>query len=220
MTNFEVVCYCKDIGADFPKHFFDIEVEELTIFNQFLGEEFYPILIADLADHSSATEWIEGTSYAVNDKVIYQGCVFISQVADNLSFPTVETAWTEADKFTTLEYNNLWTKGQLRGYLAYEIAKTGLVPSTWKVGATGVNERFEDRLSIKTASKGIFSLVSEKIHDGAVKRMRILKKHIQDQIEEGTNISLYEKVGFYSNPSEHNISNPNRIKTRRINYRY
>ena len=223
MTKFEVVRYCKDLRSDFPKHYFDIEVEEATIFNQFLGEDFYPLLIADLADHSTAVEWVEGTAYSFNDKVIYEGCVFISTVAGvntNLSFPTIETAWIEADKFQNAEYNNLWTTGQLRGYLAYEIAGTGLVGATWKVGATGVVDRFEETTRTKTADKTTFSLVANKIHDGAIKRMRILKKYIEDQIEAGTNLSLYEKVGFYENPYEHNISNPNTLKTRRTFYRY
>jgi len=220
ITNFEVVRYCKAVGKSFPTHYFDIPVEEETIFCEFLGEDFYPILIADLVDHSDAVEWVEGTTYALNAKVIYEGCVFISSIANNTNFPTVETAWTEANKFTTTEYNNLWTTGHLRGFLAYSIAKTGLVPSTWKIGATGVRENFDESTRTKTADKPIFSLVSSEIHDGVVKRMTLLKKYICNKIEDNTTSSFYSEVGFYSDVYNHRNSDPVNRKTRGIFYRY
>lgn len=147
ITGYEILRSCTALKKEFPIQSVNIEVEEKTIFLDCFTLDFYNRLLTDLADHESATNWIEGIAYALNAKVIFEGCVFISQIANNTDFPNNSTNWKEAEKFNTSEYNSLYGTGMLQKFLAYEIVKNS--------GLLG----FRNQEYVNRQSKKIFNIL-------------------------------------------------------------
>ena len=90
-----------------------------------LGIELWEAMIAALADYSSVTEWIQGTTYNQDDLVSFRGLVYIATAVTTDNMPTVAADWDLAPKFAAGDcqdsYNTLYCS-----FLAPYLAKTVL----------------------------------------------------------------------------------------------
>jgi hypothetical protein len=113
------------VSNDFPASqlFGQIEAEERLLFIEYVGEDFYIRLLADLVDYSGVGQW-DGGPYDQGDHAMDAGIVYTSLTADNeepIGDPLNAQAWKEADKFATPCFNDLWTRGFLRDFLAVSV---------------------------------------------------------------------------------------------------
>lgn len=79
---------------------------ETSAFEKYLGNDFYTVLKADLADYSGSSVWTAGT-YLTGTIKIHNGIYKIALV-DTDKEPSVTTDWGNAPKFNTECYENLW----------------------------------------------------------------------------------------------------------------
>lgn len=93
---------------------------ELYRFRKCLGLEFYEYLQSKVADYSTVEPFTKQT-YAIGEKAIYKGAVYIAIVENDVE-PTTRTKWKLAPKFTEEEIEELWCD-YLAPYLAWEVLK-------------------------------------------------------------------------------------------------
>jgi hypothetical protein len=129
-----------------------IRRKERRFAREFLGKDYYDLLIADLIDYAGTDEYDSGTTYNQNDTVLYFGAILKSLVNANDTAPCDDdgTKWEVAPKFQTECYQNLWTD-YLREYLALYIAAEVIDYTTYPLGNKGVLEFVEDQSGMKTA---------------------------------------------------------------------
>ena len=173
------------VGSDFPtaKLCGLIPAEEVNLFVDHIGYDFYAVLLADLMDYASVAAWVPGDTYAVGDKAMFEGIVYESVVADNtepIGDPLNLDAWKEADKFTTACYNDLWRDGFLREALAYTMLAAILPHVTYPTGSIGTVEKYEDKTGVKTVSNPNYAKVSGEVQRARALRLKLLAKYMSD----------------------------------------
>lgn len=172
------------VGADFPASqvFGQIRAEELDLFVEYIGEDFYYRLVADLVEYSGTPEW-NGGPYAKGENVMEAGVVYTSLVADNeepIGDPLNASAWKEADKFATPCFNSLWVDGFLREFLAYSVILASLPFATYPTGALGPVEKYEDATGVRTAGNPNYSKIVDQLERGKHQRLRLVLKYMTD----------------------------------------
>lgn len=175
-----------------------LQVRERALFESWLGEDFYKILIADLADHSAAVQWVNGTSYTLGSKVILEDYVFVSLINSNTEAPINSNNWTEAAKFDTGEYNTLWDN-YLRVYLALETIKMALPFATYSIDSGGASESYTEQGERRSAGAKAYNKLEDTIDVLINDAQGSLKKYIDNAHEESTTQAYYEKVGYIQN---------------------
>jgi len=154
-----------------------IVVEETAAMCDLFGFDFYETLKSDLVDYTGTPQWDPGTTYDLGDIVTDCGMVFESLTASNDLPPEDAAGWKEADKFNTACYNLLWPN--LRGFLAYTVIRPALVHVTYKTGAAGATEKYEDPTGIRTVGNPGYARLSDEVDRGRVTRMRLLVDYVK-----------------------------------------
>lgn len=173
-----------------------LPLKEWVEFDNWLGRDFYKILLADLVDHSSAAQWVDGGSYDDADKVLYEDYVFVSNQDSNTDAPINSSKWDQADKFTTSEYNDLWLNGRLLNYLALVIAKHANTFATYPTDSSGTKEQFFEGSGNRSATKGVFGMVQSALNDMIADAHRSVKCFIDEARDDSTRRAYYDKVGY------------------------
>jgi hypothetical protein len=172
------------VDNDFPvsRLYGQIKAEEWLVFVEHIGEDFYTRLLADLVDYSGVDQW-NGGPYAVGAHAMDAGMVYTSLIADNtepIGDPLNASAWKEADKFSTACFNDLWTKGFLREYLAYTVILPAVAHATYPVGAAGMVQKYEDATGIRSAANPNYGKVIDELQRGKHMRLSLLSKYMSD----------------------------------------
>lgn len=154
-TAYEVLRY-STAGKDYPTgQFCELipQIEE-EFARDCLGQELYDHMVDSLAEYpTGAAEFDTCTAYAEGDTVIRNGCLFVSQIDDNVSDPLNETGdWAAFERFTEAGANLLWTK-YLRRILALKVFVASRYDTTWRAGAGGVSVATGDSAGFRAASK-------------------------------------------------------------------
>lgn len=173
------------VGADFPtaKLCQEIPAEELAIFVEKIGFDFYERLRADLVDYSAAPVWDADTTYAAGDFATLDGIVYESLADGNtepIGDPLNANAWKEAPKFATDCFNSLWVDGFMRDYLAYSVVSAVLPHVTFPTGNIGTVQKMDDRTGIQTVNHPNYAKVIDSLSRGKALRFRLMAKHFQD----------------------------------------
>jgi hypothetical protein len=206
------------VNADFPtaKLCNQIPAEEINLFVDHIGYDFYERLLADLVDYSGVDAWDSGDTYAEGDLVMQEGIVYESLADGNtepIGDPLNLSAWKEADKFTTTCFNSLWVDGFLREVLAFTVVAAVLPHVTYPTGSIGTVEKYEDNTGVKTVSNPNYSKVVGELQRGKAIRLKLLAKYMSDH-STGCDYS----GALYGAACENVNVNPGR--TRKTFYRY
>ena len=148
ITAWEVVKYSPESNK-FPTQYVQPHIyhKEQQAAREYLGIDFWDLLIADKVDYGVLEQWSDVTTYASGDYVDYYGTVLESIQANNTTDPVDDLAteyWIEADKFTTACYQSLWDEGGLRDFLAFFIISEAYQPTTHPAGGKGITEWTDD----------------------------------------------------------------------------
>jgi hypothetical protein len=184
------------VRNDFPTAYVN-QVKDLVVNQRFcdwLGEDFLDVLLADLKDHSTAVLWSSTGSYSVDDKVIYEGCVFVSLENINTESPVNSTKWAEAEKFGTSEYNSLWK--HLKKYLALCVIQQANVYTTFETDSGGTREVFNEDSGRKTATQRTLQYVTTNLQSLESASQQVLKRFIEKADEDSERKAYYKKVVF------------------------
>lgn len=172
--------------------------EEEAIFRVWLGLDFYKLLLADLSDNSSATSFLDGTTYATGSKVIFDGLVYEAILETNGSQnPKNKTYWKRASKFNTAAYEYLWQR-YLKTIIGWAVFHSGVVYEAIRVTQLGV-QRYGDNESFKnrpTTGKELASFKSE-IGADVEKFLANMHKYLVDN---RTSFTSYKGNSQSSNP--------------------
>lgn len=146
-TAWEVVRYSPESNK-FPLTYVEPHIyqKEQSFRNEFIGSEFYDLLIADLTDYGTVPTWATSGVYSSGDYVDYFGTTLISLENDNSTAPCDDEDnefWGEATKFDTPCYQSLWEL-YLRQYFAFYIMSGVLEYATYPSGGKGVIEWMDD----------------------------------------------------------------------------
>ena len=81
LTPYEVIKY-SPVRRDYPTAYICqlLEDIELKLMNECFGYDFYMLMIEDLIVYSNVPKYTNGIMYQINDKVLLDGCIFISLV--------------------------------------------------------------------------------------------------------------------------------------------
>ncbi len=157
ITAFEVVKFAP-VRFDFPTaNICDfISDVELDLFDdKCLLIETREKLEADLITYTNVPTYDGNNTYALDDQVLLDGCIFISLANDNTASPIDSDAWTLAPKFETACYNTLWDKF-LKRYLAFNITATVMAYSTYQAGSKGLTKFALDNTGVQTVNQKEF----------------------------------------------------------------
>ena len=150
LTSSEVKTFSPE-GASFPLSTIDPHIRrvEVNFARQWLGWEFYQLLVADARNLSSVANYVEGTSYSTDDIVQCYEVIYKSLSDSNTAAITDTDNWEKQDsKMQTAAYAELY-EYFLRDYLAYIISADALEYAN-PVTGQGVVE--QDNGEVKTAS--------------------------------------------------------------------
>lgn len=146
ITPFEVLKY-SPAGMAYPTNQFcelipDIELE---LARECLTVELYEYLEARLAPYpTTAAEFDNCTAYNIGQKVIRNGCLFVSVINNNETDPLGETgAWTAFLRFTNVWAQKLWVE-HLRRLIALKVYSASLLYSTWQTTGGGLTIQIGD----------------------------------------------------------------------------
>ena len=183
ITPAEAIRY-SPVGSDFPvsQLFGQIKAEEWLLFVEFIGEDFYDLLVADMVDYSGIDEW-DGGPYAIGDNVMDAGIVYTSLTAANsegIGDPLNALAWKEADKFTTACYNLLWVDGFLKEFLAFSVIIPCVGHVTYPTGQAGTVQRIDEGTGMRTASGSTYSTIIDALQRGKHMRLKLLLKYMSE----------------------------------------
>lgn len=155
ITPFEVQKY-SPAGSTYPTAQFCelIPQIEQDFARQCLGSELYQYLQDSLTPYpATATEYNPATTYNIDEIVIRNGCLFISETNGNTTDPLKATGdWSEFERFTTDGANQLWA-GYLRRILALKVYTSSLTFSTWQSGSGGITVNAGDGVGIRSATR-------------------------------------------------------------------
>ena len=150
LTSSEVKTFSPE-GASFPLSAIEPHIRrvEVNFARQWLGWEFYKLLVADARDLSNIADYVEGTTYSQNDLVQCYGVIYKSLSDSNTAVITDTDNWEKLDsKMQTAAYAELY-EYFLRDYLAYIISADALEYAN-PVTGQGVVE--QNNGEVKTAS--------------------------------------------------------------------
>lgn len=157
ITPYEVLQYSPAKGSTYPTVQFCelIPQIEQELARDCLGLEFYDYLVENLAEvPAGVLEYDPGQTYAIDDKVIRNGCLFVSLVNSNNSDPLKETGdWEAFPRFTVEAVNDFW-RAYLRRLLALKVYMSSLIYSAWQPGAGGITVAAGDRDGFRAVNKG------------------------------------------------------------------
>lgn len=137
MNSLEVIYYSR-IGKHFPPcDISDILQAEQYIARAKIGKEFYQALIADLVDYTGVSQYVAGTTYNQGDNVAYRGIIYTVTAVTSNKIPTVTTDWTQAPKFGTACFENLWCN-YLARYIALCVIANTIPKIAAKITAEGI----------------------------------------------------------------------------------
>jgi len=167
------------VDNDFPLEAIGehIEVEETAAMCDVFGFDFYEALKSDLVDYAGTPQWDPSATYSSGDIVTDCGMVFESLIDSNELPPEDKAGWKEADKFNTACYNSLWP--HLRAWLAYTVVRPALVHVTYKAGAAGATEKYEDKTGIRTVGNPGYARLSDEVERGRTIRLRLLIDYVK-----------------------------------------
>lgn len=159
ITAFEVLKY-SPAGSDYPTRYFCdlIPQIEQEFARECLGQDLYDYFVSKLADYpTDAAEWDSTETYAADDTVIRNGCLFVSQVNSNTSDPLEDSVnWTAFERFTDSAVNDFW-EDYLRRILALKVYMSSLIYTTWRSGAGGIVISAGDNAGFRAANKAEIS---------------------------------------------------------------
>lgn len=150
ITSAEVKTYSPE-GSSFPLSAIEPHIRrvEVNFARQWLGWDFYQLLVADAYDLGSIADYVQGTSYDTGDMVQCYGIVYTSLSDSNMAAITDTDNWQKLEsKMKTSAYAELY-EYFLRDYLAYIISADALEYAN-PVTGQGVVE--QDNGEVKTAS--------------------------------------------------------------------
>lgn len=208
MTAWEVIKYSplsdKYPPGDVEPHIFRTEQS----FKRVTFGTFYDTLKADLVDYGKLNDWDTTATYALNDYVIYYGTVLQSLTASNTVDPCEDdgAAWQQAKKFNTDCYNNLWTDGSLRDYLAFVIAQKSNAYTTYQLNAKGTTTHFSDETGTKTATRGEYGHIRGQLSVDIDESYENLICYMEDNCDTCTAFSTAKVMQKYCN----NVKQPRR----------
>ena len=140
ITAFEVLKY-SPAGNGYPTAQFCelIPQIEQEFARECLGTDLYNYFVSKLAPYPSPlNEYDKTASYSIGDKVIRNGCIFVSLTNANMSDPLLETGdWEPFKRFTDANVNTFWA-AYLRRILALKVFMASLIYNTWRSGAGGL----------------------------------------------------------------------------------
>jgi hypothetical protein len=169
ITPFEVIKNAP-VRFDFPTANlcdFISDVEEDLFDDKCLLKATYTLLQADLVTYTNVPTYDGNDTYALDDKVLLNGCIFISKVNANTSSPLDTAAWELAPKFETACYNTFWDKF-LKRYLAFNITATVMAYATYQAGSKGLTKFALDNTGIQTVNqKEYFEWKTSILYDSA-----------------------------------------------------
>jgi len=195
-----------------------LDLNERGMFIDFLGLDFYDILVADLSDHAAATDFDNTVTYAVDQKVIYLDIVYISLENSNGDVPKNSSKWAEATKFDTEEYQNLWVDS-LRIYGAFEIMNPSRILSTYKTDSGGSYEKFNEDAGRRTASGHAMKMIHQTNGTLQNRAKELLIRFICKALEDSDRKAYYEKVGFITGEEARQIEGA-RLQSQRRSIAY
>lgn len=119
-----------------------------------LGFDLYEYLTSVLNPYpTGVNEYNPAQTYNVDDKVIRNGCLFVSESNGNTTDPLQETGdWAIFEKFTDDEANELWER-YLRRIIALKVYTSSLTLTTWLSGAGGITVNTGDSVGNRSASR-------------------------------------------------------------------
>lgn len=150
LTSSEVKTFSPE-GSSFPLSAIEPHIRrvEVNFARQWLGWEFYQLIVADAYDLSSIADYVEGTTYSQDDLVQCYGVIYKSLSDANTAAITNTNNWEKQDsKMQTSAYAELY-EYFLRDYLSYIISADALEYAN-PVTGQGVVE--QDNGEVKTAS--------------------------------------------------------------------
>lgn len=136
----------------------DIYQVERTERRVTLGASLYDAMLADLIDYSAAPAWASGGSYALNDKVVYQGIVYNSLTGSNTSEPPAKGSWEPAAKFADENFEALWCLF-LGRYLALHVVAVTIPTQAVRLSGSGVVQP-QSQVHRPAAKEGVNDLAS------------------------------------------------------------
>ena len=202
ITEFEVLEY-SPAGRDYPTTHIcsnKLAIQE-GLMNKCFGEDFWNYMVDSLTPYpTNAVEWVPATTYAADDYVIRDGCLYKSLEDGNSTDPLLDTVkWQAFEKFTKTCLNTFWVS-YLRPYLAYRIYANSLLYTTHKSGAGGLVIRDSDRSSntgSRTATKAeISNTHSQLLSDSQLiyDNMKVWLKNNKDECDFPA-IKIFEDCG-------------------------
>lgn len=221
ISNFEII-NSSPAGPQYPLSNINLlrETTEATFLNDFLGSEFYQLMLADAINYSKVKAW-EQRNYTSGEMVFYNYSILKSTVSLNDSEPSYANEnWKLAPKFNTEDYAAIWNP-YLKNILAFTIYKKAVPFDTIMSGANGLMVKSTDgNAGCVTVSKNdqenylrhLGSLINDMTNE--------LKKYIIDQnnlyLSDKTKGYDYSLVAFIKDETKGNIERPQR---RRIKYK-
>ena len=187
-----------------------------------LGVDFYNLLLADVNDWSTVTEWTAGT-YAINTIKFWNGLVLKSTINNNSSEPSLtNTTWIAADKFDESAYCDLWNK-YLCQLIANKIIEQVAVSDTIRFSAKGrsiniydnSNSGIPDNKGIMLALKSLENYI-DILQDEMINYINEEYKKFQANPATGFD---YSEVSFIKEGCESCVTTGNKF-TRKLMMRY
>lgn len=185
ITPFEVVKFAP-VRFDFPTaNICDfIEDVELDLFDdKCLLLATKTKLEEDLITYTNIQVYDGNETYALNEKVLLDGCIFVSKANGNTASPVDSAVWDLAPKFTSTVYNELWNKF-LKRYLAFNITATVMAYTTYQAGSKGLTKFNIDNTGIQTVNtKEFFEWKTSITYDSA-RILRNMRNWMRENIAE------------------------------------
>lgn len=141
------------------------DVIESDVLSDCYGTDFYAALKEDVNDWTLVPGYVLGATYALNDLVLFDGCVLKSLEAANTETPTYNsTKWAAADKFKSAKNNEFWKSGGAM-LVACNIILDDSVFQTYTFGANGLTKiaGLEGIVTVSKEELFIFRQTIEKI---------------------------------------------------------
>jgi len=192
--------------------------KEIRFARDWLGKDFYDLLVADLVDYGTVEKWSSTGTYANGDFVDYFGTILKSLADVNQTAPCDDdgTKWRVADKFQTGCYENLW-KLFLRRYLALYILSGVLDYQTYNIGAKGPTEWISEDTGTKSAGKNAFQSVKRKLIADSHEVLQNMAEWMEEEHEAG-NCDFSESLVIQNGCGDSQIKPTQRRWALRRNY--
>jgi len=115
----------------------DIFQVEQTERRNCLGKDLYDEMLEDLVDYSEKDEFVKGTTYNMDDVVLYNGCYYVVVVASTTQEPSKKSDWDLAPKFNDSDFEELWCSF-LGRYFSLIVIRDTIQPQTTQLTGGGL----------------------------------------------------------------------------------